>query len=269
MKRIQLFEFEDFDWLPEAVRAGVTSLIVVFHRMMGTREVLAGLIGQVRNRCDFSQIVDMGSGSGGIMPEVLAHLNDDNPAHPIRLLLTDLHPNPEIVRTLNNRASAAIRYHPQPVDATDLSQTPPGLKTMISSFHHLPPKKAKEVFRSARDHKAPLFIYEVAENAVPTLLWWLLLPLSLSILFVMVLFMTPFVRPLSWKQLVLTYLIPIIPVVYAWDGQASLVRTYTFEDVDELLSDIRSDGYSWEVAPAKKANGKKLGYYILGFPLAR
>ena len=82
----------------------------------------------------------------------------------------------------------------------------------------------------------------------------------------MSLLMTPFVKPLTWKQLIFTYLIPVIPVCYAWDGQASLVRMYTFKDIELLLKDFKNEHYTWEMDQAKKENGKKLGYYILGRP---
>ena len=78
--------------------------------------------------------------------------------------------------------------------------------------------------------------------------------------------MTPFVKPLSISQLVLTYVIPIIPLAYAWDGQASLVRTYTLNDVDELIGNTDNENYIWEKAPVKNAKGKKAGYYIFGYP---
>jgi hypothetical protein len=77
--------------------------------------------------------------------------------------------------------------------------------------------------------------------------------------------MTPFVRPLTGKQLLFTYLIPIIPLVYAWDGQASLVRMYTFEDLRQLLP-AAVDDYVWEMGPAPKPDGKHQGYYLLGLP---
>lgn len=41
---------------------------------------------------------------------------------------------------------------------------------------------------------------------------------------------------------------------------------YTFTDIEYLLSDFKDDTYTWEMAQAKKANGKNLGYYILGLP---
>ncbi|WP_299115370.1 hypothetical protein [uncultured Winogradskyella sp.] len=265
MKRIQLFEFEDFSWFPSAIRTGMTNLLVVLQKMMGTSNIIATLILTTKQQHNFSKIIDLGSGSGGIMLDVIKQLNK-NKTESLELVLTDLHPNPKLVERINSSKADTITYNKISVDATNLSDLPTGLKTMINSFHHMPPNIAKGILKSAQDNKQPLLIYEIGENTIPTLLWWILLPLSLVILFVMALLMTPFVKPLSWKQLVFTYLIPIIPLCYAWDGQASIMRIYTFKDIEHLIRDFKNETYNWEIAKAKKANGKKAGYYILGLP---
>lgn len=265
MKRIQLFEFEDFNWFPKPIRTGMTNLLVVLHNMMGTHEVLTNLITTVKKKHAFSQIIDLGSGSGGIMPEVIKSLNKEQTDNKIKLILTDLHPNHKLVKHVNNEHEN-ISYLASSVNATNLSDLPEGLKTMVASFHHMPPNVAKNILKSAQDNKQPLLIYEIAENKIPILLWWILLPLSLAILFAMSLCMTPFVKSLTWKQLLFTYLIPIIPICYAWDGQATLLRTYTFKDIEYLMKDFKDDSYTWEISQAKKDNGKTLGYYVLGLP---
>ena len=265
MKRIQLFEFEDFSWFPSVFRTSMTSLIVVLHKMFGTSKVISSLIINIKKRHDFSKIIDLGSGSGGAMVEVIKNINTKL-TEPLDLILTDLHPNSRFVNQINKKNESHLKYKSEAVDATNLGDLPQGLKTMMLSFHHMPPLIAKNILKSAQDNKQPLLIYEIGENKVPKLLWWLMLPLSLIILFVMSWLMTPFVKHLNWKQLLFTYIIPIIPLCYAWDGQASIMRTYTFDDVEGLLKDFKNDSYSWEISKAKKANGKKLGYYILGLP---
>lgn len=265
MKRIQLFEFEDFDWLPKTIRTGVTNLIVVLHKLMGTNEVLTNLIQTAQNKSNFSQIVDLGSGSGGPMPNVIQQLNLKDNNKQTKLILTDLHPNPELVKEINNLNIDNLQYHERPINATNFTQVPEGLKTMVCSFHHMPPPIAKQILQSAQDNKQSILIYEIGENFVPTILWWLLLPLSLLILIVMTLFMTPFVKPLTFKQILFTYIIPIIPFVYAWDGQASIMRTYTFDDINTILNEIKDPNYIWTIDKAKKKNGKNLGYYIMGY----
>ena len=265
MKRIQLFEFEDFTWLPATIRAGVTNLLKVFHKLMGTADVLSLLIMKVRKHYHFDQVVDLGSGSGGAMFDSFEIINSATGDKPLSLLLTDLYPNKKIVEEINSGNHPNIQYKPESVNASDLSEAPSGLKTMIASFHHMKPEVAKKILQSAVQTKSPILIYEVAKNTIPTLLWWIFLPISLVILFVMSWLMTPFVRPMSFSQLFFTYIIPIIPIIYAWGGQASLVRTYTFNDIDQFI-DKNNESYHWEVGDALNSKGSKKGYYIIGYP---
>jgi hypothetical protein len=265
MKRLELFEFEDFNWFPSYIRTGMTNLIKVLHRWMGTKDVLADLILGLQQKFGFTTVIDLGSGSGGPMIETIEKVNNQNSDQPLELFLSDKFPNPETVQRINDSGFSNVEYLRDSVDASKLESLPKGLKTMIASFHHMPPKVAKAILSSAAKSKEPILIYEITENNIPTLVWWLFLPISLLILILMTLVMTPFVRPLTLSQLVFTYLIPIIPIAYAWDGQASLMRTYTAEDIKILLEDIDGSSYRWEIETAKKENGKKAGYYILGY----
>jgi len=82
---------------------------------------------------------------------------------------------------------------------------------------------------------------------------------------VMVLLLTPLVRPFRWDRLLWTYLIPVMPLVALWDGQVSNVRTYSLPELRDLTKTIESDGYIWEVG--------QVGYfprlratYLFGYP---
>lgn len=44
MQRIQLFEFEDLAWLPDNIRSSMTRLIVIVHRLMDTKTILASFL---------------------------------------------------------------------------------------------------------------------------------------------------------------------------------------------------------------------------------
>lgn len=266
MKRKQLFEFEDFTWFPDWLRNCMTNLIVVLQRMMGTNEVVSDLIEASIKGKNIDQIVDLGSGSGGSMPEVVRLLKK-NGNRDIALLMTDLYPNKEAVKRFNSDTDESISYNAHSVDATNLENAPSGLKTMMNCFHHMRPEQAQKILKSAQDNNQPFLVYELAENKMPLIIWWIMLPLSLVILIVMTLFMTPFVKPLTWKQIVFTYLIPIIPIFYAWDGQASMPRIYAMKDVDEMINNLEStSSYIWKQGHALNKNGKKTGTYILGMP---
>ena len=266
MKRVGLFEFEDFHWLPQFIRSGITNLLQALHKMMGTPQVISDLLLMMDGISPYSEIVDLGSGSGGPMLMALDLLNKQHSGTPKKLLLTDRYPSPEVVNQVNERGLENVHYREDPVDATQLEAAPGGLKTMIASFHHMPPNAAQAILNSSAKSGQPILIYEIAQNKIPFWLWLLLLPLSLLILMMMTWLITPFVRLLLLSQRIFTYLIPIIPISYAWDGQASLMRTYAFKDVEQMIAQVAAPSYRWELAEAKKPNGKALGYYIMGIP---
>lgn len=247
----------------------MTKLIVVLHNMTRMQLVLASLVKKAIDQTKANQIVDLGSGAGGAIPKVKELLNEDSHYRSLHILLTDLYPNQKAIDHVKAMKIEGLDYHNESVNATLLNKAPKGLKTMVNSFHHMPKPMARQILQSAYESKEPILIYEMAENKIPLLLWWLFLPVGLSILFIMCLFMTPFVKPLTIEQLVFTYIIPIIPIAYAWDGQASYPRMYAYEDYKELLSGLEDESYTWEVNPALNSKGKAQGHYVLGTPMIK
>ncbi|CAL2107012.1 conserved hypothetical protein [Tenacibaculum sp. 190524A02b] len=269
MKRVQLFEFEDFSWLPKFIRASITNLLALLLKKLKTQEIITSILQDIQTKHSFNQIVDLGAGSGGVMLDVVEEYNK-NRKLPIKLLLTDLFPNPKIINQINNSTPEYIYYSSAPTNATNFETVPEGLKTMMNSFHHMSPENAKKILKTAQLNKQPILIYEMGINNIPLVFWWLFLPISILIMCIMVFFMTPFVKNITFKQVIFTYLIPVIPLIYAWDGQASLVRMYTFKDIEtHLLANLPKDNsYTWKIDTAKNSEGKTQGYYILGLPIA-
>ena len=122
---------------------------------------------------------------------------------------------------------------------------------------------AKSILKNARESGQPICIYEISDNSTPKAIWWIAIPFA----FLMTFFVTPMVRPMSWQQLVFTYLIPLIPLFIAWDGAVSNARTYSREDIDILLEGLKSKSYSWETGTIKGKGGNKM--YLLGLPAKR
>ncbi|PHR42441.1 MAG: hypothetical protein COA32_17480 [Fluviicola sp.] len=267
MKRIQLFEFEDQSWFPDWMRSSLTKLIEVLLRLTGLTEATTHLVKSKLKELNTQKLVDLGAGAGGVMIDVYQGLKKDDDLKNIQLILTDLYPNQSVIKKINDLEDPNLKYLSSPVDATQLAEVPEGLKTIFNAFHHLPKDKARAVLQSSVKSNSPILIYEMSRNNIPLLIWWLLLPISLVIIMVMVLFMTPFVKQLTVKQVLFTYVIPIIPIAYAWDGQASFPRTYALSDFDELLKGIDQSNYKFEIKLFKNVKGKTQGYYVFGRPL--
>jgi hypothetical protein len=266
MKRVHVPEIEDMSWFPSMLRTSMTNLIVVFARKFGVIPVLATLVSRVLRERKLGRVVDLGSGGGGPMPELIEQVRANPETRDVELMMTDRYPNLDAIETFNDGRKPYLSYLRSPVDATDLAKAPAGLKTMINCFHHMRPPQARAILESAHRDRQPILIYEMADNKVPFLVWMLFLPLGLAVVFLMALVLTLFVRPLKLRQLFFTFVIPIVPLAYAWDGQASLPRIYTLEDLEELTAPLASPDYVWEKGYAKTADGRNKGIYLLGMP---
>ena len=265
MKRVHTLEFEDLAWFPAWLRDAMTRVLVVFSRVVGVPAGLAAVLSRVLREEEIDRVVDLGSGAGGVMPDVLDRVRREPGLEDVKLLLTDLYPNRDTVEAVRAQGRPEIAYRSEPLSALDLEDAPAGLKTMVNCFHHMRPPQARAILESAQCHRQPLLVYEIAEPPMPFVLWCLSLPLNLAFVALTALLLTPFVRPLSFGQLFFTYVIPIIPLFYAWDGANSVPRVYSRADLDELLEPLRRDDYAWETGQAEKGQGT--GFYLLGRPL--
>jgi hypothetical protein len=66
-------------------------------------------------------------------------------------------------------------------------------------------------------------------------------------------------------RILFTYLIPILPLFILWDGVISVLRTYTVEELNSMILQLKgNDQFNWEVGIAK---GKPVEVgYLLGIP---
>ena len=185
----------------------------------------------------------------------------------VSLQLTDKYPNHQKADDFNADHSNGIDYLTSSVDATDFTRIPAGLKTMVNCFHHMSPHQARTILESAKDNREPLLIYEMGgHHVMPFALWLLSLPVALPMIFCLALVIVPFVRPMTWQHWFFSYLIPLIPFFYAWDGHASIARIYDLNDLDQVLLGLDSSSYTWEKGFATSSRGNKLGTYLLGLP---
>lgn len=261
LKRIHLFEFHDLPWFPQWMRRCITRLIIVMHNLMRSHEQLAELVSKALQHSSHKKVIDLCSGSGGPMLKAHNLLKEKSQKDSVELLLTDLYPDKQLAEKLAHSDSpSGISYLTKPVDAANVDPSQKGVRTMVGSFHHMKPETARSILEDAKENHQPICIFEISDNSAPIFLWWIALPIN----FIMALFITPLVRPLRWEQIVFTYIIPIIPLCFAWDGAVSNARTYTLNDMDELLRGLEADDYKWEKGEIK---GKTTKLYLLGLPV--
>src|SRR5688572_23634472 len=212
MRRRQLVEIEDLGWCPRAVRDGGTDWLGF---MANTSRVFSAVAPKIRAALDAtatSHVLDLCSGGGGPW---LTLERDLAATGPVTIELSDLYPNLEAFRGVSVRSQGRLSYRRAPVDATDVAPGPPHVRTMFNSFHHFPPARARAIIADAVRKRCGIAVFEGVNHRAVGLA---AMPLQLPA----ILLLTPFVKPFRWSRLMLTYALPLIPLLVLFDGTVSM-----------------------------------------------
>jgi len=153
------------------------------HNLLGTSHKITDLLASVLKKSESSTILDLCSGSGGPMPDVLEILRDKHDMPYISLVLTDLYPDSKTAEFYNSQDGNNINYLTKPFDVTHLDGQMDGLRTMIGSFHHLKPHEARKLLTTFHESGKPMCIFEVSDNSTPIWLWCIAFPINIIMTF--------------------------------------------------------------------------------------
>ena len=258
MKRLHLFEFHDLAWIPSAWRDALTDFMAFFAVRFNVYRPLLPLLESHLQRLRPKQIVDLGSGSGGPARTLLRQIRTID-GKTVSVLLTDKYPNLAAFKRAKEEAWERIDYMNSSIDATAVPQQLPGFRTMFASFHHFRPGQAREILQDAATSGQGIAVFEYTERNA--MIW--ALPILLTPVFIWL--STPFVRPLTWRHLFWTYIIPVVPLIAAWDGFVSCLRTYSPEELRKLSESSGAPGYKWEIGRVRSFAACRVTY-LFGYP---
>lgn len=256
MMRLHLFEVLDQAWCPAPVRHGATDWLA--HLMNGHKAFnrVAPKLVDALERSGSSQVVDLCSGGGGPW---LTLEREVAKSRKISITLTDLFPNPELgERYVDSQGD--FRVHREPVDATCVPSELAGVRTIMSGFHHFRPAEARRILGDAVSKGQPIVVCEGSDNRLKGLAMMTLMPLFMWL-------GMPAVRPFRWSRLLLTYVVPLLPLVGYWDASVSMLRVYTPKELRDLIESTPGhESFIWDVGTVP-VDGSPLGLtYLVGVP---
>jgi hypothetical protein len=259
MKRFHIFEWEDQPWFPDVLRRNMTDYLRFMITKLGIYDPVIPLLREMLEKTNQTQILDLCSGAGGGLETIQEKLSAEM-GTAIPVTLTDKFPNLEAWQQLQTETKNAIQFIGKSIDAMNVPENLPGIRTIFSSFHHFKPEQAQTILQDAVNKKQAIGIFEGSGKQYHELLLTSLFfpPLMFAI--------TPFIKPFKLSRLFFTYIIPAIPLFTLWDGTVSVLRMYTPKMLSEMTKKLDAPHYVWKTGYAKHWSGAKV-IYLVGYPV--
>lgn len=259
MARVHLFEIEDQKWCPKFIRESTTDFLMGLYKIFNIYDPAYKKITEVLNKTNATNIVDCCSGSGGPIKQLREYL-DKNNQNAVTITLTDKYPNTNLFHSLETIYPKKVMGKQESLDATKMPATLTGMRTFFSSFHHFSPPMAVKILQDAVNNNAPIGIFESTQRHPMDFLRAMVSPL-------MMLFVIPFAKRLTWRKFLFTYIIPITPFTNMWDYIVSNLRTYSTDELHALIAKLDAPGYTWEVGKLWSEKAKCQVPYLVGYKI--
>jgi len=262
MKRIHLFEFHELNWFPKTWRNLFTDFLSYFEATEKIYAPVASLLTPIIEKSEKFSIIDLCSGAGSPIFTVVNTVKG-NISDKIQVILTDKHPNTYSFARIAKKSKGRIKFVDKPVDATNVPEKLQGFRTFFSSFHHFKEEFAHAILLDAVNKREGIGIFEYTERSLLLRLVLFGIPLQLWLFL-----NTPLIRPFRWQRIVWTYLIPIIPLIFFWDGIISCLRSYSESELRKLINKFDGCEYSWKIGRIKSTMPFNVTY-LIGVPLKK
>jgi hypothetical protein len=255
MKRRHFVELEDFSWWPRVFRNAETDYLSTALRINQTYSLMVPRLADALKRSRAMQIVDLCSGGGGPWLDLLPALRAEGVN--VSLCLTDKYPNVEALSALAEKVPG-VSFEVESVSALEVPHRLQGFRTVFTAFHHFQPSDARAILACAVRDRQGIAIVEAVSRSPINLGLMLGLPLVLLLL-------TPFIRPFRWSRLFWTYILPVLPLVLLFNGVVSCLRVYTPDEMKSMAIEI-GDDFEWDAGVVYPRTSLGPIPYLIGVP---
>lgn len=252
-RRVTMPELADQSWWPRWARDAMTGYLhAIIQRTRPYHLALPRLVALLRDTGS-TRLVDLCSGAGGPWPDLREALASAGAA--VEVTCTDLQPNRRAAKRLGG--TAGVHYLDRPVSALAVPPDLVGARTMFSALHHFSDAEVRAVLLDAQQARVPFAAFEATSRSPRGVAATVVIPLA-------VLALMPTVRPVDWRALVTTYLVPVLPLAIWWDGLVSTLRTSRVDELRAIVATLPRSDYTWEVGEI--AGGPLPVLAVLGRP---
>ncbi len=253
---MELFEIHDHPNFPSSLRNFVTDALQSVWNVSNLYKPILPVLIDALAQTGTREVLDLCSGGGGPWFGLVRDFDIEEHC-PIYVRLTDKYPNREAFETAFTNSRSTVNFDTRSVDAAEVPIDLKGFRTMFSSFHHFRGSDAHRVLSNAVESNRGIAIFEMARRDAKTMLAVCFIPFLILIL-------TPRIRPFRYSRLLWTYVIPVVPFVVWFDGCMSCLRSYSPDELGELVRSMPETTYGWDWGT--QLDGLLPVTYLIGCP---
>ena len=149
------------------------------------------------------------------------------------------------------------------VDALDVPGDLSGFRALFSSFHHFDEDSARAILSDAVAKRQGIGVFEFTDRRLLFSLLYYGIPLQIWLLR-----NTPSFRPYRRHRIFWTYVIPVVPLAFCWDGIVSCLRSYSQSELRGLIDEFKDVGYSWDIGCVESTRPFRVTY-LTGCPVEK
>jgi hypothetical protein len=226
-----LFEFMDQEWIPASLHATLRDVLgfhlrvtLFYYYRWAAREAL-----DAARTTGAARVSELGAGSAGFS-EALATLIREH-ASSVRVEISDLRPNTPLYRSLEAQYPGIVHACTEPVDFTTRPHAghERDIVVLSAAFHHVPREERPRVLQAMASRR--VMIFESVTRNLKSMVGCAIgfLPAMLTPLY--------FIgrRSGRWRRMFWCWVVPVAPVMVAWDGVVSCLRCWTEDEWRERL----------------------------------
>jgi len=257
LPRIHLFEFDDQSWLKGVLREAYFDVLDLAHRAFKPFGKMHDALSRWAEAAGHDEVLDIASGGGGHIETLLATADAACTRMP-KFILSDIYPSLDKFNRLREKFGPdRVDFVSGPLAAALCGGRDERLWMVASALHHFPPEAARDLIEDAARSTDGIFIMEPYQRSRAAVLTEILLGPPFAMI-------TPFFsRPFRWSKLLLSTILPVVPVLIVWDGVISIMRTYRHEELTSFIPESMRGQFEVEAGVFRAAPGVNPTYFAM------
>ena len=209
---------------------------------------MAPQISKALQEAHTDEILDICSGGGG--PHGTLAGIDELKESLTKITLSDLYPNIKAYKVWAEKYPGRVTYSENPVNATDCNYGDGKkryLRTMMCSLHHFPPNLVQKMLEDCIAKNDAFIAMEFGNRSLYTLTLGLVIGPILAMMGTIA-YLPQMNFCYALTRLFFTFIIPVLPLTFAFDGYVSFLRMYTEKEFMDVCAKADPESkYTWTV----------------------